>query len=205
MISSASSTFEKIGPGTKVQVRRPVPGSSSMMSVPVMSDGIRSGVNWMRRNSRPSVWRERPDQQRLGGARQAGDQAMAADEQRDHHLLDHFVLADDHAPHLGDDVVPYFLEPRDAVLQLGGVECVAVVVDIRILCLIPSRVQFEQQLLGRLEAGRGFERRQHFVARVVGALGGLQRARQLDNARRPDRRCRRPARLETRESRPWDS
>jgi hypothetical protein len=30
-------------------------GSSSMMSVPVMSEGIRSGVNWMRLNSRPSV------------------------------------------------------------------------------------------------------------------------------------------------------
>ena len=26
-----------------------------MMSVPVMSDGIRSGVNWMRLNTRPSV------------------------------------------------------------------------------------------------------------------------------------------------------
>ena len=45
----------KIGPGTNVQVRRPVAGSSSMMSVPVMSDGIRSGVNWMRLNTRPSV------------------------------------------------------------------------------------------------------------------------------------------------------
>jgi hypothetical protein len=31
-------------------------GSSSMMSVPVMSLGIRSGVNWMRLNSRPSTW-----------------------------------------------------------------------------------------------------------------------------------------------------
>ena len=55
LISSASSTLAKIGPGTKVQVRRPVVGSSSMMSVPVMSDGIRSGVNWMRLNSRPSA------------------------------------------------------------------------------------------------------------------------------------------------------
>ena len=26
-----------------------------MMSVPVMSEGIRSGVNWMRRNCRPSA------------------------------------------------------------------------------------------------------------------------------------------------------
>ena len=71
LISSASSTLEKIGPGTKVQVRRPVVGSSSMMSVPVMSEGIRSGVNWMRLNSRPRMVREGPHQQRLGGARQA--------------------------------------------------------------------------------------------------------------------------------------
>ena len=27
-----------------------------MMSVPVMSDGIRSGVNWMRLKTSPSVW-----------------------------------------------------------------------------------------------------------------------------------------------------
>ena len=27
-----------------------------MMSVPVMSPGIRSGVNWMRRKTSPSVW-----------------------------------------------------------------------------------------------------------------------------------------------------
>ena len=33
----------------------PVAGSSWMMSVPVMSDGIRSGVNWMRENVRSSA------------------------------------------------------------------------------------------------------------------------------------------------------
>ena len=40
---------------TNVQRRWPVVGSSSMMSVPVMSEGIRSGVNWMRLKARPSV------------------------------------------------------------------------------------------------------------------------------------------------------
>ena len=35
--------------------RLPVSGSSWMMSVPVMSDGIRSGVNWMRANFRSST------------------------------------------------------------------------------------------------------------------------------------------------------
>ena len=34
-----------------------------------------------------------------------GDQAVAADEQRDHHLFDHFFLAHDHPVNLGDDLV----------------------------------------------------------------------------------------------------
>src|SRR5262245_61893695 len=55
LISSASMMFEKIGPSMKVHVRCPV-ASSSMMSVPVMSLGIRSGVNWMRLKTSPSVW-----------------------------------------------------------------------------------------------------------------------------------------------------
>ena len=45
LISSARTMFAKIGPGTKFIARRPVFASSWMMSVPVMSDGIRSGVN----------------------------------------------------------------------------------------------------------------------------------------------------------------
>ena len=55
LISSASRMLPKMGPCTNVQVRRPLVGSSSMMSVPVMSLGIRSGVNWMRLNTRPRV------------------------------------------------------------------------------------------------------------------------------------------------------
>src|SRR5262249_23577549 len=39
----------------KRKVRRPVAWSSSSTSVPVMSDGMRSGVNWMRWNERFSV------------------------------------------------------------------------------------------------------------------------------------------------------
>src|SRR5229473_2098001 len=48
LISSAKSTLAKTGPGTKRKARRPVVWSSSSTSVPVMSLGIRSGVNWMR-------------------------------------------------------------------------------------------------------------------------------------------------------------
>ena len=104
LISSASRMLAKIGPGTKVQVRWPVVGSSSMMSVPVMSEGIRSGVNWMRLNIQAQSLRHGAHQQRLGRAGQSGDQAVAADEQRDHHLLEHLLLADDHAPNLPDDL-----------------------------------------------------------------------------------------------------
>ena len=43
------------GPWKNSSLRRPVSGSSSMMSVPMMSDGIRSGVNWIRRKSISSV------------------------------------------------------------------------------------------------------------------------------------------------------
>jgi hypothetical protein len=53
LTSSASSTLVKTGPGRKRNVRLPVRRSSWMTSVPVMSDGIRSGVNWMRWNWRP--------------------------------------------------------------------------------------------------------------------------------------------------------
>src|SRR5262245_9178727 len=48
LISSASTIWAKIGPLTKRNSR--LPELSSRMVVPVMSDGIRSGVNWMRLN-----------------------------------------------------------------------------------------------------------------------------------------------------------
>ena len=47
MISSASKMFVKSGPCMNRNARRPDSGSSSTF-VPVMSDGIRSGVNWIR-------------------------------------------------------------------------------------------------------------------------------------------------------------
>ena len=53
-----------------------------------MSAGIRSGVNWMRWNLQVKNLRDRSDQQRLGQARRAGDQAMPARKQRDEDLLE---------------------------------------------------------------------------------------------------------------------
>ncbi len=60
--------------------------------------------------------RDGPHQQRLGRAGQAGDQAVAADEQRDQDLIEHLLLADDHFPHLPDDLVASGLETLDALL-----------------------------------------------------------------------------------------
>ncbi len=42
-------------------------------------------------------------QQRLGGTRHAGDQAMAAHQQGDQQALDHLVLTDDDLAHLAAD------------------------------------------------------------------------------------------------------
>src|SRR2546427_7041660 len=47
--------FANTGPGTNRNPRFPVVTSCSMISVPVMSDGIRSGVNWMREKRRSSA------------------------------------------------------------------------------------------------------------------------------------------------------
>ena len=48
------------------------------------------------------------DQQRLGQSGHAGDQAMAAGEQRHQHLVDDFVLADDDLADLGENPRPPF-------------------------------------------------------------------------------------------------
>ena len=47
LISSASSTLVNTGPWTNRNSRLPCSSSSSTF-VPVMSEGIRSGVNWIR-------------------------------------------------------------------------------------------------------------------------------------------------------------
>jgi hypothetical protein len=69
-------------------------GSSSITSVPVMSDGMRSGVNWMRLKLRSSdiVCASERDQHRLRQPRHAHEQAVAAREDRDHQLVDDIVL-----------------------------------------------------------------------------------------------------------------
>ena len=86
--------FVKTGPSTNRKLRRPCSSSSSTF-VPVMSEGIRSGVNWMRLKPRSRIRGQRADHQRLRQPRHALQQAVPAGEDGGEHLLDHLVLPDD--------------------------------------------------------------------------------------------------------------
>jgi hypothetical protein len=70
------------------------------MSVPVMSDGIRSGVNWMREHLG-----ERLNEQRLRQAGDADDQTVAADKQCLQDQFHHVVLTDDAFVQLREDLL----------------------------------------------------------------------------------------------------
>ena len=93
LISSARTRLAKIGPGWKRKTRWPP--SSMRMFVPVMSAGIRSGVNWMRLNEqsmtsamvRTSIVLPRPGH--------ALEQDVAVGEQAGQRLADELALADD--------------------------------------------------------------------------------------------------------------
>ncbi len=80
LISSARTIWAKIGPGWKLKTRLPS-GVSLMMFVPMMSDGIRSGVNWMRLNFRSSTWLSVRTSSVLPRPGHAFEQGVAADEQ----------------------------------------------------------------------------------------------------------------------------
>ena len=83
-----------------------------------MSLGIRSGVNWMRLKFERQAIGQRADHQRLGQPGHAFEHAMAAGEDGDQQLLDHFVLADDHAGDLLAQAPVSLLQPGQ-VLQVG--------------------------------------------------------------------------------------
>ena len=68
LISSASTMLAKIGPRTNRNSRFPSAVSSRIV-VPVMSDGIRSGVNWMRLKVTSRDLGDGADHQRLRQAR----------------------------------------------------------------------------------------------------------------------------------------
>ena len=91
----------KTGPRRNLNCRWPVAWSSWMTSVPVMSEGIRSGVNWMRLKVRFSASASVRISSVLARPGTPIEQAVAAGEDGDQQLLDHRVLADDHLAHLG--------------------------------------------------------------------------------------------------------
>ena len=70
-----------------------------------MSAGIRSGVNWMRLNDRSRICATVLMSSVLARPGHAGDQAVAAGEERDQDLIDHRVLPDDDLADLGEDAL----------------------------------------------------------------------------------------------------
>ena len=94
LISSASTRLAKIGPGWK---RRALVAalSVSMIMLPTMSAGIRSGVNWMREYFRCSTRASVRSSVVLPRPGHAFEQHVAAGEQADEHAVDHVRLADD--------------------------------------------------------------------------------------------------------------
>ena len=78
-----------------------------------MSDGIRSGVNWMRLNSSDRASASVRTIKRLGQPRHADQQAVAAGEDGDQQLLDHLLLADDDLAQLVSDPAVSIVELMD--------------------------------------------------------------------------------------------
>ncbi len=82
---------QKIGPGKNLKVWL----SGWKTFVPMRSDGIRSGVNWMRRKLTCRVRGQRAGEERLGQAGHALENHVAAGQQRDERLFDERFLAND--------------------------------------------------------------------------------------------------------------
>ena len=101
LISSARMMLAKIGPGTNRNARRPASGSSSTF-VPVMSEGIRSGVNWIRLKPTSRIRAIELTISVLARPGHADQQHVPAGEDRRQDQLDHLALADDDLVELGD-------------------------------------------------------------------------------------------------------
>ena len=100
LISSARMTLANSGPARNLNSR--APGRAVLLDDLGAGDVGRHQVG--RELNAAEVERQalgqRRDHQRLGQARHAFQDAVAAAEQRDQQLLDHLVLADDHAAKL---------------------------------------------------------------------------------------------------------
>ena len=84
-----------------------------MTSVPVMSLGIRSGVNWMRLKASLSVCASVEMSSVFARPGTPTSSACAAREDRDQQFVDHLVLADDHLGELVPDRRVRLLEILD--------------------------------------------------------------------------------------------
>ena len=82
-------------PADKAEVPLPVARSWSMISVPVMSLGIRSGVNWIRLKFMASAWASVEMVRVLASPGTPMVRQWPRANSADEHLLDHLVLADD--------------------------------------------------------------------------------------------------------------
>ena len=60
--------------------------------------------------------RQRTHHQRFGGARHAGQQHMAAHEERDQHLVDHLVLPHDDLAHLPHNALAHRVKSLNMLL-----------------------------------------------------------------------------------------
>ena len=124
LISSAMSRFVNTGPLTNFVKRRPVVWSSSRISVPVMSEGIRSGRELDAFEVHVENASQGGDQDRLGGAGRAKEHAMATGKEAGQDLLDRLVLADNYLLDFPDDCLPSGLETFKSGLEIAtGLRC----------------------------------------------------------------------------------
>ncbi len=86
-----------------------------MTSVPVMSDGIRSGVNWMRLNVSASVSASVRISSVLASPGTPTSRQCPRANMRDQQLLDHALLADDHLAQLAGDLLIGLVQPPNGL------------------------------------------------------------------------------------------
>ena len=134
LISSAITTLANTGPGRN---------SNSVVcrlkiDMPVMSTGIRSGVNCTRLTEQSIERRQRLGQRRLPDARHVLDEQVALGEQRDQRDAHDLGLADDHPLDVGGDPGT---DVRDVRRGPGGAPSMRLLVVVTGASLVKRRVR----------------------------------------------------------------
>ena len=125
LISSARRKLVKIGPGMNSNWYLPLAGSSLMTSVPVMSEGIRSGVNWTRRKVRSRVRARVRAMSVLPSPGTPNSRMCPRQSSPTSRVIEDLLLPDDHLGQLFPDSGMALAEPGDDRRVLAG-ECRAV-------------------------------------------------------------------------------